>query len=115
LVIQAIAPVDIRLGWNLHMKKGSVRGGPQCALDVLRGLGPKSRAELARLGIHTAAHMRAADAVRLYLRVKAQWPGASLNLLYALVGAQEGRDWREIARERRTELLLRLDDLGHAP
>jgi DNA transformation protein and related proteins len=31
------------------------------------------------------------------------------------VGAQEGRPWREIQRERRTELLLRLDDLGQAP
>ncbi len=100
---------------SLWMKKGSARGSPQCAPEVFRGLGPKSRAELARLGIRAAADLRAADAVQLYLRVKAQWPGASLNLLYALVGAQEGRDWREIARERRTELLLRLDDLGQAP
>ena len=46
---------------------------------------------------------------------KARWPGASLNLLYALMGAQEDRDWRDIARERRSEALLRLDDLGLAP
>jgi DNA transformation protein len=79
------------------------------------GLGPKSRAALSRVGVSSPAQLRAADAVRLYLQVKAHWPAASLNLLYALVGAQEGRDWREIARERRTELLLRLDDLGAAP
>lgn len=38
-----------------------------------------------------------------------------MNLLYALMGAQEDRDWREIARERRSEALLRLDDMGLAP
>lgn len=97
------------------MKKGCVGVDTSRAPDAFRGLGPKSRAELARQGIHCASDLRATDAVQLYLRVKAQWPGASLNLLYALVGAQDGRDWREIARERRTELLLRLDDLGQAP
>jgi DNA transformation protein and related proteins len=80
-----------------------------------KGLGPKSTALLARVGVHSLAQLQACDAVELYLRIRSEWPGASLNLLYALIGAQEDRDWREIARERRLELLLRLDDLGHAP
>ena len=80
-----------------------------------KGLGPRSTACLARAGVHTLDQLRACDAVHLYLRIQADWPGASLNLLYAMIGAQEDRDWREIARERRLELLLRLDDLGHAP
>ncbi|MCE4555755.1 TfoX/Sxy family DNA transformation protein [Roseateles cellulosilyticus] len=78
-------------------------------------LGPKSREHLAAVGIHTAADLRAHDAFDVYARVKARWPGASRNLVYALLGAQEGRDWRDIARERRTEVLLRLDDMGLAP
>lgn len=81
----------------------------------LRGLGGKSAAMLARVGVASAADLRAANAVELYLRVKERFPQASLNLLYALIGAQEDRDWRDIARERRTELLLRLDALGKAP
>ncbi|MDT9000158.1 TfoX/Sxy family DNA transformation protein [Paucibacter sp. APW11] len=80
-----------------------------------RGLGPKSQAQLAGLGISTPDQLAAADVYELYARLKAAWPGASLNLLYALIGAQEDCDWREIARERRTEILLRLDAMGLAP
>ncbi|MBP8145482.1 MAG: TfoX/Sxy family DNA transformation protein, partial [Inhella sp.] len=39
----------------------------------------------------------------------------SLNLLYALIGAVEDRDWREVQREQRSAILLRLDDMGLAP
>lgn len=78
-------------------------------------LGPKSRAQLARLGILTLEQLRARDPYEVFAAVKANWPGASRNLVYALMAAQEGRDWREIARERRTEVLLRLDALGLAP
>ena len=80
-----------------------------------QGLGPKSREQLAAIGIHTPDDLRAGDAFDVYARVKARWPGASRNLVYALLGAQEGRDWRDIARERRTEVLLRLDAMGLAP
>lgn len=83
--------------------------------DTWFGLGPASRAMLATAGVHTPMQLKRADPVRLYLRVKATSPSASLNLLYALVGAQEGLPWQRIARERRTELLLALDALGAAP
>lgn len=83
--------------------------------DGMRGLGPRSREQLAALGINSGAALRAEDPYALYARLKARWPGASLNLLYALIGAQQDRDWREVARERRTEILLRLDALGLAP
>jgi DNA transformation protein len=81
----------------------------------MRGLGPSSRAQLAALGIHTLEQLRQHEPVALYAQLKQQWPAASMNLLYALIGAQEDLDWRQVARERRGELLLRLDDLGLAP
>lgn len=81
----------------------------------LRGLGPRSLEQLAALGITSAEALRAQDPFALYARLKARWPGASLNLLYALIGAQEDLDWRAVARERRTEILLRLDAMGLAP
>ncbi|MBY0237600.1 MAG: TfoX/Sxy family protein [Burkholderiaceae bacterium] len=81
----------------------------------MRGLGPKSRAQLVELGVHDLAQLRQQDAYALYARLKTQWPAANLNLLYALMGAQEDRDWRDIARQRRSEALLRLDDMGLAP
>ena len=33
-------------------------------------------------------------------------------MLYALIGAVEDRDWREVARTDRTSILMRLDDMG---
>lgn len=84
-------------------------------VDALPGLGPKSRALLAQVGIRSAAQLKAADVYDVYLRLKALDPRTSLNMLYGLMAAQEGRDWRVIARERRTEILLRLDELGLAP
>jgi DNA transformation protein and related proteins len=80
-----------------------------------QGLGPKSREQLAGIGILTLDELRASDAFEVYARIKARWPDASRNLVYALLGAQEERDWREVARERRTEVLLRLDAMGLAP
>ena len=78
-------------------------------------LGPVSAGWLAKVGVLTVADVKARDAVELYLAVQAICPAASLNLLWALVAVQDGCHWREVARERRTELLMRLDDWGAAP
>lgn len=82
------------------------------ALSEARGLGPASIAVLGRLGIHTLAQLRAADAIELYDRARAIAPRTSLNLLYAIIGAAENRDWRDVARRDRTGLLLELDRRG---
>jgi DNA transformation protein len=114
MVVNPAATISAEMSRTAKMP----RAGPPAATAAdsgWAGLGPKSRAALGRVGVTTLEQLRAADAVQLYLQVKAQWPAASMNLLYALAGAQESRHWREIARERRTELLLRLDDLGAAP
>lgn len=74
-----------------------------------RGLGPVSRGWLAEVGVHTLADLSASDAIGLWLQVRQRHPRAGLNLLYALVGAQRGQDWRTVAREERSALLLELD------
>lgn len=83
--------------------------------DALRNLGPTSRARLASIGIVTARQLLQADPFEVYARLKAAHPGTSLNMLYALIGAVEGRHWQEVRRTDRTSILLRLDDLGLAP
>lgn len=80
-----------------------------------RNLGPKSQACLRGIGILTAEQLARRDPFVVYARLKAEVPGVSLNLLYALIGAIEDCDWREIKRERRSEILLRLDQMGAAP
>lgn len=75
----------------------------------LPGLGPKSLAMLAAAGIHSRADLERLGSVQAYLRVKAAGQNASLNLLWAMEGALTGGDWRVVAREERTRLLLALD------
>lgn len=75
----------------------------------LPNLGPKSVAMLAAAGVTTTAQLRALGAVATYVRVKAVWPAASLNLLWALEGALSGVPWRTVAREHRTSLLAALE------
>jgi DNA transformation protein len=84
-------------------------------LAALRGLGPKSAAALQRIGISTAAELRSRDPFEVYAQLKANVPGTSLNFLYALIGAVEDRPWQEIKRHHRTEILLRLDEMGLVP
>ncbi len=82
------------------------------ALSELRGLGPRSVEMLVQAGIDTPAKLRKTDLYKLYQRIKAQHPRASLNLLYAMMGAVSKDDWRVVAKERRSEVLMRLDDMG---
>jgi DNA transformation protein and related proteins len=88
----------------------SADGG--AALSELRGLGPASLQMLTRVGITSAAQLRKADLFKLYARIKQTHPRASINLLYAMIGAVEDMDWRAVAKDRRTEVLLRLDDMN---
>ena len=83
-------------------------------MTSLRNLGPASRRMLAAAGIASDEHLRALGSVAAYRAVKRSGGNASLNLLWALEGALTGRDWRVVAREERTRLLLELDDLERA-
>lgn len=81
----------------------------------LPGLGPKSLAMLAAASIHSRTDLERLGSVQAYLRVKAAGQNASLNLLWAMEGALTGQDWRVVAREERTRLLLELDAARRPP
>lgn len=82
------------------------------SLSELRGLGPRSVAMLTQLGISSPQALRQQDPFAVFARLRAQHPRVSLNLLYALIGAIENRDWREVAQNDRTSVLMRLEDMG---
>lgn len=84
-------------------------GAQHAELAALRNLAPRSAALLASAGIRTPAQLRRAGAVAAFRRTRRVVPNASLNLLYALLGALEDRDWREVRRSDRLSLLLALD------
>jgi DNA transformation protein len=85
------------------------------SLENLKGLGPKSHEMLLRVGIESAEDFHAEDPFELYRRMIEAGVPANLNLLYAMIGAQEDQHWQEIKQTRKTEILFRLDDMGLAP
>ncbi len=80
------------------------------SISDLRNLGPKSQAMLAKIGIDTLAQLRKAGAVPAYVLAKRVEKSVSLNLLYGLVGSIENRDWREVQRDRKLELLNAIEE-----
>lgn len=80
------------------------------AISELPGLGPKSVALLARVGITSHAELRRVGAVAAFVRARRCGTGVSLNLLWGLESALTGMPWQEVARMHRTSLLLALED-----
>ena len=74
-------------------------------------LGPKSTICLRQVGIFSKADLKEFGAVETFIKIKNECRSmkASLNFLYALVGAVEEVHWQKIARERKEELLMELD------
>jgi len=81
----------------------------------LQGLGPKSEAMLAQIGVLTIDDFMAADPFELYHRLQTSNISAGLNFLYAMIGAQQNCHWQTVAKEQKTAILLRLDEMGLAP
>ncbi len=83
-------------------------------LSELNGFGPKSEEILAKVNIHTVEDFMAMDPYDLYALIKPM-KGMGLNSIYAILGARENISWIEIKKNRKLEILMRLDDLGLAP
>jgi len=70
---------------------------------------------LAKVGVTSVEVFMKSDPYELYQKLSAKIKGINRNFIYAIIGAQEGIRWQDVARERRTEILLRLDDIRLAP
>ena len=78
----------------------------------LKGLGPRTEEHLGQIHITTPEQLRSVGAVQAFITLCDKTDiKPSLNFLYALVGALEERDWRNVAREDRGRLLAALE--GH--
>jgi len=87
---------------------------PPERLRDLNGFGPRSEEILAEVEINTVEEFMAIDPYDLYAKIKPM-KGMGLNSIYAIIGARENLPWLEVANTRKTEILMRLDDLGLAP
>lgn len=80
------------------------RAGP-----MLKNIGPVSARWLADIGIRKRADLIRLGPVQAFLRVKAAGHKPSLNLLWALAGAERGLPWSKLSVADRQQLLLELD------
>jgi DNA transformation protein and related proteins len=69
---------------------------------------------LKAIGIDTETKLRSMGAVAAFVAVRRAGLAPSLNLLWALEGALRDRDWKVVARDDRTLLLMQLEDMEKA-
>ena len=75
----------------------------------MRNIGKVSRRWLHEAGIETVEDLKVCGVVSTYKMIKSVQSGVTLNLLWALEGTIEDRDWKDITEERKQQLLEELD------
>ncbi|MDG7149926.1 TfoX/Sxy family protein, partial [Streptococcus pneumoniae] len=76
------------------------------SLQALPNLGPAFAGMLVQAGIRSESALRKAGAVTAFVRVRAVFPDAPLQLLWALEGALSGRASQDVSESDRTSLLM---------
>jgi len=88
-----------------------VKKGKNISLIDLLGIGPKVVGLLEDVGIGTPEILKEVGAMEAYLRIVENGYSPHLALLYALVGAVEDRDWRDVAQKDKARLTAELEVL----
>lgn len=74
--------------------------------EKLLNIGPKGAAWLRQVGVRTLDDVKALGAVGVFMKVKRAGFRPSLNLLYALAGAERGCHWAALSAEDKNALVL---------
>lgn len=77
----------------------------------LRNIGPVSSAWLADVGVHSKDDLQRIGSVEAYALIARKQDGVSLNLLWALEGALQDVDWRELPAESKEKLRTELEQM----
>jgi hypothetical protein len=80
----------------------------------LLNVGPKSAAWLRQVGVRTMDDLRTHGAVGAFWKVKKAGFRPSLNLLYALAGAEQGCHWTALPLEQKQRLVTEAGALEDA-
>lgn len=82
----------------------------------MRNIGKISQQWLAGIGIRTLDGLRTRGVVNAFIEIRqAQDNKATLNLMWALAGAVENRDWRQLDPGLRLALLAELEERNAHP
>ena len=82
--------------------------------DKLLNIGPKSAAWLRQVGVRTLEDLQRLGAMAVFMKVKRAGFRPSLNLLYALAGAEQGRHWATLSVEEKNALVAEATALSDA-
>ncbi len=77
--------------------------------EKIRNIGPKSAAWLRQVGVRSNEDVRRLGAVEVYLRTRRAGFKSTLNLLYALGGAEDDCHWQDLNEERRQALVMAVE------
>lgn len=80
----------------------------------LLNVGPKSAAWLRQVGVRTMDDLRTHGAVGAFWKVKKAGFKPSLNLLYALAGAEQGCHWTALSADEKNRLVTEASALEAA-
>jgi len=83
--------------------------GTGTVAEKIRNVGPKSAAWLRQVGVRSNEDVRRLGAVEVYLRTRRAGFKSTLNLLYALGGAEDDCHWQELSEDRRRGLVLAVE------
>lgn len=86
----------------------------QDASNKLLNIGPKSAAWLRQVGVRTLDDLRRLGAVGTFMKVKKAGFRPSLNLLYALAGAEQGVHWASLPADYKNALVTEVSALDDA-
>jgi DNA transformation protein and related proteins len=96
------------------MTKGKSATTPDRKGSKILGLnlGPKTTAEMATIGIHTAAELKAEGWESAFKKLVKKYPHRlNLNMASALIGATLGKDWREIPEAKKAQAKALIKEL----
>lgn len=82
--------------------------------DKLLNIGPKSAAWLRQVGVRTLEDLKKHGALGTFMKVKRAGFRPSLNLLYALAGAEQGVHWATLTPEYKSALVTEVNALDDA-
>lgn len=80
----------------------------------LLNIGPKSAAWLRQVGVRTLDDLKQHGALGTFMKVKRAGFRPSLNLLYALAGAEQGVHWASLSAEYKNALVTEVSALDDA-
>lgn len=79
----------------------------------LKNIGPKTAHWLEAINIQTHQDLKRYKLDQIYFKLKSKGYPVNLNFVYALDGALQNRDWRDINPKRKTELKEKLENSPH--